>query len=135
MKIPVIIITVSLLAILFFVQYHNQNIKKEVKLELNQKIRYPYIATETRIKRIKSEYLKIKKGMSAQKVIEIMGKPDETQPLFTPQKKRGKQIGFTCWYLIQRLKKNGSANERAEILVRVSYNKTWIVTAVDHWGF
>jgi hypothetical protein len=104
-------------------------------LVINKNITYPFKASEERVKVIESEYKRITPGVSATEVIKLLGKPDETHPLFEPKIKNPNQIGFTHWYLIQRLKEVGSMNEKQEKLVRISYDLNWNVTAVDHWGF
>lgn len=102
---------------------------------INKIISYPYKASTDKANKIKTEYKKVSLGMSATEVVDMLGKPDETRPLFEPIINNGKQIGFTHWYLIQRLKKDGPVNEKQEKLVRISYNQNWTVIAIDHWGF
>ena len=104
-------------------------------LIINKEIQYPYKATEARAETIKSRYKSITKGMPASKVIEILGEPDQTHTLYEPKIKTASQIGFTHWYLMQRLQKNGSADEKQEKLVRIAYDLNWKTIAIDHWGF
>jgi uncharacterized protein YuzE len=94
---------------------------------------YPYYATAERAKTIESGYTKIKEGLSARAVVSIMGKPDEIHELNEPKIKNGKIIGFTYWYLIQRIKANSSQIEKNEKLVRVSFDLNGKVTGVDKW--
>jgi hypothetical protein len=96
---------------------------------------YPYHASEERAKIIYSNWAKIKENMKESAVVDILGKPDQILPLYEPQVKNSKQIGYSQWYLIQRLKEHGSVNEKGEKLVRISYDMHGIVTQVDHWGF
>ena len=105
------------------------------ELIINKKNSYPYRAIENRANTIRSEHKRINLKMSASRVIEILGEPDETLPLFEPKLKNPKQIGFTYWYLIQRLQNNGSVNEKNEKVVRISFDLNWTVTALDHWVF
>jgi len=105
------------------------------ELIINQNIQYPYAASPARANKITSEYKKVMVGMDAKEVIGLLGQPDETHPLYEPKIYKPNQIGFTHWYLIQRMKENGSVNEKKEILVRVSYDLQWQVKALDHWGF
>ena len=105
------------------------------ELVINKSINYPYRATTDRAETISSEYKKINIGMSAKETIEILGTPDLTKPLIEAKIKNANQIGFTHWYLIQRLQENGSVNEKQEKLVRVSYDLNWKVIAIDNWGF
>ena len=105
------------------------------ELIINKNIQYPYVASPARANKIKSEYKKVMVGMDAKEVIGILGQPDETHPLYEPKIYKPNQIGFTHLYLIQRMKENGSVDEKKEILVRVSYDLQWQVKALHHWGF
>jgi hypothetical protein len=86
----------------------------------NEGISYPYIASTERQKFITENYKKIKINQTEQEVKQILGTPDKVLPLYEPKIKNPKKIGFTFWYILQRLKENGSQNEKAEKLVRIS---------------
>ena len=96
---------------------------------------YPYVASPERKSVIENGYLKIENGMTPIQVEMILGKPDEVKPLYEPKVKKAKKIGVTYWYLIERKRDTGSVIDRAEKLVRVSFNLKNLVTNVDHWGF
>jgi outer membrane protein assembly factor BamE (lipoprotein component of BamABCDE complex) len=98
-------------------------------------LNYPYVANPQRRSVIEQGYKKIEKGMTSKQVEEQLGEPDEIRPLYEPRVKNGKKIGVTYWYIIERKQRSGSVKERAEKLVRVSFNLKDRVTRVDHWGF
>jgi len=104
------------------------------ELKINKKISYPYKATEEKTKRIEIETKKITLGMSGSEVIGILGEPDETHPLYEPKIKQPTQIGYTHWYLIQRLKENGSVIEKQEKAVRITYDLDWTVIGINLLG-
>ncbi len=95
---------------------------------------YPFNASSNRAASIKEGYNRISIGMTPKQVNEILGKPDEIRYLYEPRIKTGKRIGYTHWFVIRRLVKNGSVNDRDESLVRVSYNFEDQVIAIDSWG-
>ena len=94
---------------------------------------YPYHATVERRTSINKGFLKIKQGLTVREVVSILGEPDEIHELYEPKIKNGKKIGFTYWYLIQRIQPNGSHIEKNEKLVRVSFNLNGKVTEVVRW--
>lgn len=95
---------------------------------------YPFVATSVRAAKIRNRYQEIKAGMSPAEVLALLDEPDEIRPLYEPRVKNGKIIGYTYWYVIQRLAKNGSVNEKQELLVRVSFSLNDRVSKVDAWG-
>ena len=96
---------------------------------------YPYVASPERQKFIIDNYKTIKINQTEQEVKQLLGTPEEIFPLYEPKVKHPKKIGFTFWYILQRLKENGSQNEKAEKLVRISFNLEGKVIAIDQWGF
>ncbi len=64
----------------------------------------------------------------------IMGTTDLVHDLFNRGMIDPKPIGYTWWYIIQRKIDTGSSAERAEKLVRVSFDFEDKVTKVDFWG-
>ncbi len=64
----------------------------------------------------------------------VLGEPDEIRTLHEPKVKNGKIVGYTHWYIIRRLVKNGSAAQKQESLVRVSFDLDDRVSKVDAWG-
>ena len=93
----------------------------------------PYDASPERIKRICNSYETIKPGFSVEQVILILGKPDEINPLYDPQrgysKSTAKRIGTTFFYNLRQ-----DADGRREITVRVSFDNQEKVTHIDTWG-
>lgn len=73
--------------------------------------------------------------MSLIEVKSILGEPDEIRLLYGSSTGNEKPVGYTYWYIIRRAVKNGSVNEKQEVLVRVSFDRKGLVTKVDHWGF
>lgn len=98
-------------------------------------IAYPYVASSERTQKILKNWKNIKIGMKTKEVIELLDVPDEDLPLYSPHVKKSKVIGKTYWYLLQRLKENGSQIEKNEKLVRISIDLNDLVTTIDHWGF
>lgn len=96
-------------------------------------IAYPYYASPEREKTILTGYQNVKVGMSVGEVKKLLGEPDETHDLYEPNIKSGKKIGFTYWYLIQRIRNSGSQRERNEKLVRVSFGLDGKTTRIDKW--
>ena len=100
----------------------------------NDGMSYPYISSTERKKFITENYEKIQINQTEQEVKQILGTPDDILPLYEPKIKKPKKNGFTFWYILQRLKKNGSQNERAEKIVRISFDLKGKVIAIDQWG-
>ena len=94
---------------------------------------YPYYATPERASIIERGFFKIKPGITVNEVINVMGKPNEIRDLYESISKNSKKIGFTYWYLIQRIQDSGSQNDKNEKLVRVSFNLKGEVIGVDKW--
>jgi hypothetical protein len=104
-----------------------------LKIALASELQYPYHVSPEREQIILEGFGKVKPGMSAEEAKKILGEPDEVHDLYEPNFKSGKAIGFTYWYLIQRLKKSGSQIEKNEKLVRVSFNPNAKVIKVEKW--
>ena len=96
---------------------------------------YPYLASARRAVTIKSQYIKVQEGDTENTVINILPDPDEALDLYESKIYNPKIIGKTFWYIIQRKVKSGSAKERDEKLVRISFNLQGKVIEVVHWGF
>ncbi len=96
---------------------------------------YPFEASPERAEIIKSEYKQVMLGMEPNAVMVILGEPDEIRPLYEPVKVHAKHIGYTYWYVIKRATTNGSADDKQEALVRISFDINGRVNHVDHWGF
>ena len=94
---------------------------------------YPFVALRERAVTITTNYTKIKKGMSANQVESVLGVPDEVRSLYEPKLTSGKHIGYTYWYVLRRVKKNGSVKEKDESLIRVSFDTNGKVTHIDRW--
>lgn len=95
---------------------------------------YPHIANSEQTAKIKNGYRQVANGMLLSEVVAILGEPDEIRPLYEPNIKSGKLIGYTHWYVIRRLEKSGSFDKKGESVVRVSYDLVNRVTTIDHWG-
>jgi hypothetical protein len=95
---------------------------------------YPFQASQQRAATIRNGYRRITTGMSARDVKAILGDPDEVRALYEPVIRDGKLIGYTYWYVIRRLVRDGSVNEKKESLVRVSFELDDRVSRVDEWG-
>jgi len=96
-------------------------------------LKYPYIASSERQIQIREGMTKIKAGMMTSDVMSILGKPDEINELYD-RIKNPHTIGYTWWYILERQTESGSVNDKAEKLVRVSFNLKNRVTRVDSWG-
>ena len=95
---------------------------------------YPFVANAERSTAIRAGYKRIALGMSPAQVAAVLGEPDEIRTLHEPKVKNGKIVGYTHWYIIRRLVKNGSAAEKQDSLVRVSFDLDDRVSKVDAWG-
>ena len=95
---------------------------------------YPFIATPERAEAIRRGLTHIDVGMSRPEIATVLGEPDEVYPLYVPRHKHGKVIGYTQWYIVQRLVKNGSANQKQESLLRLTFSLSHKVSKIDSWG-
>ncbi|MFZ2266965.1 MAG: hypothetical protein WAV95_05235 [Azonexus sp.] len=95
---------------------------------------YPLVAAPERAAKIRDGFLQVRAGMSPAEVMAILGEPDEIHPLYEPRVKSAEVIGCTHWYVIRRLAKHGSVDEKQESLVRVSYSLNDRVSKIDAWG-
>lgn len=100
----------------------------------HQSLAYPYVASLERQAQILSGMGRIKAGMSPSEVEAIMGKADIVLDLYNRSMFDPKPTGYTFWYIIQRNTDTGSAVERDEKLVRVTFDLMDRVTNVDFWG-
>jgi hypothetical protein len=98
------------------------------------KIIYPYIADEWRKTVIVNNWHRIGKGMSANQVLTLMGEPDLIELLYEPKVNAKETKGTTSWYLIERLSEHGSVDQRREKVVRISFDQSETVIAIDSWG-
>jgi len=125
MKIPcltVLILFLSLTKAVADVQYVEKRITT-----------YPFVATPERSVAILTKYTQIENGMTAKQVESVLGIPDEIRPLYEPKIKQARLIGHTYWYILRHMMEHGSANEKNESLVRISFDNSGIVTHVDRW--
>lgn len=95
---------------------------------------YPFIATLERAEIIRRGLANVSVGMSSAEVATVLGEPDEIYPLYVPRHKHGKVVGYTQWYVIQRLAKNGSVDQKQESLLRLSFDLDGKVSKIDSWG-
>lgn len=117
--------------IAFFNASCNMEIMKD-RLEKNDQINYPYIASEKRKTSILEGYRKVKIGMNVDEVLGILSSPDEVNDTFDINN-RSIRIGYSFVYLISRKQKNGSVNEKGEHLIRVMFNLNHEVIRMDKW--
>lgn len=96
--------------------------------------KYPSVATQVHAAKIRSGFPAIAVGMAPADVVAILGEPDELHPLYEPSAKNGKIIGYTYWYVVQRIARQGSAIEKQESVVRVSFALDDRVSKIDAWG-
>ncbi len=94
---------------------------------------YPYLAPAERAQQIRTGRLALVVGSSPEAVKKAVGEPDEVRDLFD-KIKSAKPVGYTWWYIVERRAASGSAADRAEKLVRVSFGLDDRVTKVDAWG-
>ena len=100
----------------------------------NNSISYPYIASGERQNFIQENYTKIKINFTENEVKQLLGTPEEILPLYGPKIYEPKKIGYAYWYVLRRLKENGTQNEKNEKIVRISFNLEGKVIAIDNWG-
>lgn len=95
-------------------------------------ISYPYTASPERERQIRDNYTRIRPGSSLSEVTFDMGTPDETRSLFDPfVLGRMERVGTTYWYFIE---KKDPRNNLSARVVRVSFDLSGRVRAVDGWG-
>jgi hypothetical protein len=95
---------------------------------------YPFFASPERALAIRSGFARIVAGMSPSQVASVLGEPDEVRTAYEPKIKRAKVVGYTYWYVIRRLRRDGSVVEKQEALVRVFFGLDDRVVKVDAWG-
>jgi hypothetical protein len=99
----------------------------------SQSLSYPYVATPNRQDQILNGMGRVKADMDPSDVERFLGKPDEIRKLYD-RIKNADPVGYTWWYIIERHTPSGSVVEKAEKLVRVSFDLKDKVTRVDSWG-
>jgi hypothetical protein len=95
---------------------------------------YPFFASPERALSIRTNFGRISAGMSRSDVASLLGEPDEVRIAYEPTIKRAKIVGYTYWYVIRRLRRDGSVVEKQEALVRVLFGLDDRVAKVDAWG-
>ena len=95
-------------------------------------IDYPYVASKEKMDLLMAGYIKLKTGMKKEMVIEILGEPDEINSTFD-KNDWNKRIGYSYIYLLKRLKKDGSVDEKKESLIRVMFDLEDKVAEIDKW--
>jgi hypothetical protein len=95
---------------------------------------YPFAASGERATRIRAKYHDVTIGMIVSGVKMLLGEPDEVGPLYGADGKSGKVIGHAYGYVLRRRKEDGSAVEKDEELVRVSFDLSGRVSRVDYLG-
>lgn len=98
------------------------------------RIRYPYVATAERQRQIREGFKQLAVGMTVADVERLLGKPDETRPLYEPEIKNPKRIGTTYWYLLEMEQPRETPGEHPEKLVRISLDLDGRIIGLDHWG-
>lgn len=90
------------------------------------------MASEERKTEIFANFIKIQEGMGPLEVTKLIGKPDEIMPLYAPQLKNAKKIGYTYWYILERSEPIGNTFKK-ENIVRVGFNNDNKVIEVVNW--
>jgi len=98
-------------------------------------IEYPFEAPKVRRELIAKHVDTIKAGMSSKAVIELIGQPDETTPLYEPKIENPRQIGSTIWYILSQRQKDGSENDKKKIAIAVRLDLQGIVSRVDRINY
>jgi len=109
----------------------NNKTKQNDSYILNNITTYPFYTSENRKKIILEGYIKIKTGMTQNEVLKILPNPDQIINLYEPKMYNPKQIGYTYWYIIQRLSENDHNKEK---LVKISFDLNEKVLKIDYWG-
>jgi hypothetical protein len=91
-------------------------------------LQYPYEAEPARRSLILENWSKIEEGMTSAELHELMGSPDEIQPLYEPVIKNPRRIGTTCFYVVARPEPNAPLGDCKEVLVRMNMDE--LVTEV-----
>ena len=101
--------------------------------EKEGKISYPYVASVHRKKEILDGVKKLHIGMLADQVRKIMGEPDFVRDTYRlgDIKRRGKIIGFSYKYLLQKKKEYGSVIERDEKLIWLDFGNDGKLQKID----
>jgi hypothetical protein len=94
---------------------------------------YPYVASPKRQAQILNGLGKVEAGMSPSEVKSFLGDPDEIRELYD-RIKNAEPVGYTWWFIVERKSEAGSVVEKAEKLVRVSFDVNDKATQVDSWG-
>ena len=94
----------------------------------------PFVASDERAARIRGKYHEVTAGMIVSGVKLLLGEPDEVRPLYEADGESGKLLGHTFSYVLRRWEADGSAAEKNEELVRVSFDLSGKVTRVDYQG-
>jgi len=91
-------------------------------------LQYPHTAEPARRSLILENWSKIAEGMTSAELRELMGSPDEIQPLYEPVVKNPMRIGTTYFYVVARPEPNAPLGACQEVLVRMNMDE--LVTEV-----
>jgi hypothetical protein len=110
------------------------DLASELSIATKEITAYPFFASPERALSIRANFGRIAAGMSRSDVASVLGEPDEVRTAYEPKIKRAKIVGYTYWYVIRRLSREGSVVEKQEALVRVLFGLDDRVVRVDAWG-
>ncbi len=124
----IILILIIQTTLLSFGQKTNYMNIENIKL-YQEKISYPYIASEKRKTEVLENSNKLKKGMTKGQVIELMTYPDEVNLTYKIKKSKSENnvIGFSMVYLLERKQKSGSVIEETEKLICIHFNNSGVL--------
>ena len=104
-------------------QNESQNINIEDDKLFQNRIEYPYEASNKRRTHILDNMNKIKKGMTKNDVIGLLNLPDEKNLTYKEIKDKPENaIGFSLTYILQRKQKSGSVISMNEKLLRIHFD-------------
>lgn len=97
----------------------------EIKL-FQEKIEYPYSASEEREEVILANMNKLKKGMIKNQVVGLLTAPDEVNLTyrFPNAKSKDNIVGFSLVYVLRRNVESGSVVEKNEKLLRIHFDSS-----------
>ncbi len=111
----------TILIVLFGLAISFQSCSQDNKV-FDDKIEYPYSASEQRRNIIFDNMNKLKSGMNKKEVVQLLTLPDEINATYPSNVTAKDTIGFSYVYIIERHQENGSYNEKAEKLIRIHFD-------------
>ncbi|MDF7798395.1 hypothetical protein P4C99_02920 [Pontiellaceae bacterium B1224] len=93
-------------------------------------IKYPYMADTQKEERILSNCNLLKKGMTKNDVIELLGQPDEINASYD-RDKMSEKVGESFVYILRRDASSGSYMKKNEKLIRISFDNAGYLQAAN----